>query len=903
MAIYRQGQASMDAQGYVTGYDTKWREQLTLIRPGATIFFLTQPLQAAVITEVISDTSIRAITTGGAVVQKTNYLILLHDSLTVDGLAQDVAETLRYYQSKEAVIEEAIEFFKDFDIDSLKQLVDQVKQGAESAKQSAEAAKTSETNAVNARNDAEQFKNAAKASQDASANSATAAKGSQDAAKASEDKAKEYADSIQPGNFLVKSQNLADLQDKAKSRQNLSLDRFVQSSSNGETNMKSGDGTKQLFVKDNGDWGVWDNTSRNIVALSVAQGGTGGKTIPEAQRNLLIPDSGLDRVLVLEAPAGAEDKKYYPIIIHQPEGFSGNFLTEVEMTTPSRNGSEDPNCNTLRLWVRSGGWSDKGKVAFANFFAYSASEVAILCVRGSSKWQIGHNAIYVRGDGFPVYLRKTPRSSVTVPTSDWSENPDASDKCVYKWGIENADDGIGDEYGCGNQLNFSNGLNGFYCNDFFRDGNGNPYLKQAMNYAGTIDMTISSLKLNGSFESTKTIKSNLGFVAEGIDVSGFTYRSSFRDGSILRNAEFRAASSGGEIVIRDPSGGSDHKFFGFGYDGSLSLSGAIRPGSPIDISYGGTGAKDANGIRNNIGLSDRHSPTFLGLSIKDGWPSVVLNSTSVDSTYIGRRIYAENNKGDALNILFAQEGSQTDRRTIFIEKPTTTESRYVAFDGGLSLGGTSYPKYTGATMNEAYQGWRNWGGAGTGTPQSGSVYGSLFTQCTQGLLAGRSNNTGTNGRWYQQRFYDTSNRIYSRVQTNAASWGGWVQLTTSAVSDERLKDVMGDMNVECALDNINRMEFKLFKFKEEHTTKKNVGATRRGVISQQIRAIDKEYTKDVGGFWHLDQTPMLLDGLAAIKALRARDVDNKERISKLEKEVAELKELLSKLINNPTTLN
>ena len=70
MAIYRTGQASMDAQGYITGYDTKWREQLTLIRPGATIVFLTQPLQIAVITEVINDTSIRAITTGGAVVAR-----------------------------------------------------------------------------------------------------------------------------------------------------------------------------------------------------------------------------------------------------------------------------------------------------------------------------------------------------------------------------------------------------------------------------------------------------------------------------------------------------------------------------------------------------------------------------------------------------------------------------------------------------------------------------------------------------------------------------------------------------------------------------------------------------------------------------------------------------------------
>lgn len=169
MAIYRQGQASMDAQGYVTGYDTKWREQLTLIRPGATIFFLTQPLQAAVITEVISDTSIRAITTGGSVVQKTNYLILLHDSLTVDGLAQDVAETLRYYQSKETEIADALEFFRDFDLDGFKDLVNQVKQGAESAKQSASAAKTSETNAKTSETNAENSANKAKTEADRAA--------------------------------------------------------------------------------------------------------------------------------------------------------------------------------------------------------------------------------------------------------------------------------------------------------------------------------------------------------------------------------------------------------------------------------------------------------------------------------------------------------------------------------------------------------------------------------------------------------------------------------------------------------------------------------------------------------------------------------------------------------------
>ena len=181
MAIYRQGQASMDAQGYVTGYDTKWREQLTLIRPGATIFFIDAPFQAAVISEVISDTQIRAITTGGAEIGRSNYIILLHDSITVDGLAQDVAETLRYYQSKETQIEEAIEFFKTFDWEAFKAMVDQVaentakteaskneaKSSEDKAKLSEVAAKTSETNASNSASEALASKNAAKASENA----------------------------------------------------------------------------------------------------------------------------------------------------------------------------------------------------------------------------------------------------------------------------------------------------------------------------------------------------------------------------------------------------------------------------------------------------------------------------------------------------------------------------------------------------------------------------------------------------------------------------------------------------------------------------------------------------------------------------------------------------------------
>lgn len=202
MAIYRKGQASMDAQGYITGYGTNWREQLTLIRSGATIIFLTQPLQAAVITEVVNDTSIRAITTGGAVVPRSDYIILLHDSLTVDGLAQDVAETLRYYMGKESEFAGFIEIIKDFDWDKLQKIQEDVKTNADAAAASQQAAKTSKnnaktsaTNAANSKKGADTAKAAAESARDA----ANTAKTGAEAAKSGAESARDAANTAKAG--------------------------------------------------------------------------------------------------------------------------------------------------------------------------------------------------------------------------------------------------------------------------------------------------------------------------------------------------------------------------------------------------------------------------------------------------------------------------------------------------------------------------------------------------------------------------------------------------------------------------------------------------------------------------------------------------------------------------------
>lgn len=195
MAIYRKGQASMDADGYITGYGTNWKTALTLIRPGATIVFATNPVAYATISEIVNDTSLRATSTGGAVVPQSDYVILLHDSITVDGLAQDVAETLRYYQGQETMYQEFVEFLKNFEWQKLEAIDAKVKENAAAAAGSAANALQSEQNAFVHSQNASTSASAAAASESAADQSAQAAHVSESNANAYREAAENSANS------------------------------------------------------------------------------------------------------------------------------------------------------------------------------------------------------------------------------------------------------------------------------------------------------------------------------------------------------------------------------------------------------------------------------------------------------------------------------------------------------------------------------------------------------------------------------------------------------------------------------------------------------------------------------------------------------------------------------------
>ncbi|WP_201758357.1 tail fiber domain-containing protein [Escherichia coli] len=162
----------------VTGTGTNFSAPLSLIRVGCTLIAVGNPVQIFTITEIKSGTELSVTPAANpAIPAGTKFSILLSDSISVDGLAQDVAETLRYYQGKETEIAAAVEWWEDFGGDGqMDQLLANIR--AETAKSTANAQKT------------ESDKNAAEASKTAAAKSATAAKTSETNAKKSETAAK-----------------------------------------------------------------------------------------------------------------------------------------------------------------------------------------------------------------------------------------------------------------------------------------------------------------------------------------------------------------------------------------------------------------------------------------------------------------------------------------------------------------------------------------------------------------------------------------------------------------------------------------------------------------------------------------------------------------------------------------
>ena len=117
--IYTTGTIAINGNT-VTGTGTDFSAPLSLIRVGCTLIAVSDPIQIFTITEIKSGTELSVTPAANpAIPAGTKFSILLSDSISVDGLAQDVAETLRYYQSKETEVAEALEWSQDHIADKI----------------------------------------------------------------------------------------------------------------------------------------------------------------------------------------------------------------------------------------------------------------------------------------------------------------------------------------------------------------------------------------------------------------------------------------------------------------------------------------------------------------------------------------------------------------------------------------------------------------------------------------------------------------------------------------------------------------------------------------------------------------------------------------------------------------
>lgn len=96
--IYTTGSVAVSGNT-LTGTGTNFTQAGSLIRNGCTVLVMTSPVQVFQITAIINATTLTVSPAANpAIPAGTKFAILLSDSLSVDGLAQDIAETFSMYQ-------------------------------------------------------------------------------------------------------------------------------------------------------------------------------------------------------------------------------------------------------------------------------------------------------------------------------------------------------------------------------------------------------------------------------------------------------------------------------------------------------------------------------------------------------------------------------------------------------------------------------------------------------------------------------------------------------------------------------------------------------------------------------------------------------------------------------------
>ncbi|WP_424141272.1 tail fiber domain-containing protein [Shigella sonnei] len=345
---------------------------------------------------------------------------------------------------------------------------------ASAAARSASAAKTSETNAKASETSAESSKTAAASSASSAASSASSASASKDEATRQASAAKGSATTASTKATEAAGSATAAAQSKSTAES---------AATRAETAAKRAEDIASAVALEDAS-----TTKKGIVQLSSATNSTSetlaatpkavkaandnansrlaknqnGADIPDKARFLsninaasktdMAAKRGM-KYSTVNAPAGVEAGKFYPVVIRRSSGFSSELASRVTISTSSKTANDRMNNCEFNGFVMPGGWTDRGHYAYGMFHIYHANERAIHSIMMGRKADDLCSVFYVEGEAFPIAVYVEEGLSVVVPSADY-----VIGQSTYKWG---ATDPRTECVDADTILDFSNGR-GFY---------------------------------------------------------------------------------------------------------------------------------------------------------------------------------------------------------------------------------------------------------------------------------------------------------------------------------------------------------------------------------------------------------------------------------------------------------
>ena len=342
---------------------------------------------------------------------------------------------------------------------------------ASAAARSASAAKTSETNAKASETSAESSKTAAASSASSAASSASSASASKDEATRQASAAKSSATTASTKATEAAGSATAAAQSKSTAE---SAATRAETAAKRAEDIASAVALEDASTRKKGIVqlsSATNSTSETLAATPKAvkaaydnaekrlQKDQNGADIPDKDRflsNINVYSKGeVDqkkgmRYVVVNAPAGVQEGKYYPLVIKRNDS---HRASRVVISTPSRSANHRMNNCEFNGFVCAGGWTDRGSYACGMFWAYSTSERAIHSILMSNKGDTVDSVFYIEGGAFPVEVFLEEGLSVTAPASDYIVA-----ETTYKFG---ATDPYSESVAVNLILDFKQG-NGFY---------------------------------------------------------------------------------------------------------------------------------------------------------------------------------------------------------------------------------------------------------------------------------------------------------------------------------------------------------------------------------------------------------------------------------------------------------